>query len=829
MVLQYKIRRSIIGIIFFLHTLACCAQDNLNQTKPVIFNYSETVNPGEILTLQGHAFGPEPKVLLTILNGADKTQASPIELKLLTKGDTYIGTQIPANIATGLYAIRIQNNKQLSEPVFVNRARVMLSEFDEVMPGTTFRLFGRNLGMKSFESKVKFVDAADGHSFSAKAIKADAYQLQLTAPANLTPGIAYKVYVSNGAGGANGEALFEETIKVKKQAADPLNTGVPWGSDFSFASNIYNVKTDTRLTQKAKGDGINNDRAAIQQAIDFAAHDGGGVVYLPAGNYKLAFDNGSGITMQSHVVLKGDGIDKTTIKYGYGKPFSTERVKAPYGWTLGWPDSRSEGVGMVWPGNITTSGLFNLSLQNINESGAFVHNIKDMPEGGSKIILQNCSFDLNSGWGLAMVNVDHLLVSGCVFKSTTIDVRGINAPMRSWPWDFKNSGNVIVRNNKQYYNAGRFGANGCHHAIFEHNDFIRNGNMQSKGETGGLSLDYVLKLVVLSNTFTITGNSILNRNQGETILSQGSNPNQETYGTVTLATPTMIMDRKQEYQDFTDRVSTDWEYAYHPTNYYIAIVNGTGTGQWRYITHNNDTTLTVDRPWDVVPTPGSKYVIMQWSANQMLVLDNLLKDNPRGIFAYSGCHDYVIAGNKLINSEGIYLRADQRLFNNRFNLTWGAQVFDNQVIDTDGKRTAYISVFLAQVKSDKLFGTGTIGVEVRRNTIQAYLPNLKKASVGNGEGYFNYVYDGDAKGSTRDYNTAGILGTVFENNKAINTDVAYTISSAVHHTIIVNSQQENVKIFLDAAANAQTKKGASFTYADSTSTKTVQTTNSKIK
>ena len=49
--------------------------------------------------------------------------------------------------------------------------------------------------------------------------------------------------------------------------------------------------------------------------------------------------------MQSRVVLRGAGKEKTIIKYGYGKPFSTERVKGKYGWPLGWPDCRLEGMG----------------------------------------------------------------------------------------------------------------------------------------------------------------------------------------------------------------------------------------------------------------------------------------------------------------------------------------------------------------------------------------------------------------------------------------------------------------------------------------------------
>ncbi len=242
-----------------------------------------------------------------------------------------------------------------------------------------------------------------------------------------------------------------------------------------------------------------------------------------------------------------------------------------------------------------------------------------------------------------------------------MDVRGINAPTRTWPWDLKNSTHVVFSNNKTYYYAGRFGANGCQQTVFTGNLFVRNGDHQSKGETGGLSLDYVKNVVVQANNFEVTGKAVAVRNQGETILSQGGMSHQQTMGKVTTATATTITDAKNEYQDFTDRVSTDWQYVIHPTNYQIAIVSGKGAGQCRIIAANTDSSITVDRPWDIIPEPGSRYVITQWSAQQMLVLDNILKDNNRGIWIYSGGNDIVIAGNKLINSEGIYIRSDQRV------------------------------------------------------------------------------------------------------------------------------------------------------------------------
>ncbi len=52
---------------------------------------------------------------------------------------------------------------------------------------------------------------------------------------------------------------------------------------------MYTIKTDPRLSLKATGDGHANDRAAIQAAIDRAQADGGGVVYLPAGTYKIVY------------------------------------------------------------------------------------------------------------------------------------------------------------------------------------------------------------------------------------------------------------------------------------------------------------------------------------------------------------------------------------------------------------------------------------------------------------------------------------------------------------------------------------------------------------
>jgi hypothetical protein len=80
-------------------------------------------------------------------------------------------------------------------------------------------------------------------------------------------------------------------------------------------SSIFNVKN-----YGAAGDGISDDADNIQLAVDAAANAGGGIVYIPAGNYSLATtQNISGyelilIRPRSNVYFKGAGKGTTTLR-----------------------------------------------------------------------------------------------------------------------------------------------------------------------------------------------------------------------------------------------------------------------------------------------------------------------------------------------------------------------------------------------------------------------------------------------------------------------------------------------------------------------------------
>ena len=69
---------------------------------------------------------------------------------------------------------------------------------------------------------------------------------------------------------------------------------------------VYNVVLD----YGAHRDGINDDKQHIQDAIDAASNAGGGIVYLPSGNYRIT----GSLTMKSSVQVVGDGPYATVLK-----------------------------------------------------------------------------------------------------------------------------------------------------------------------------------------------------------------------------------------------------------------------------------------------------------------------------------------------------------------------------------------------------------------------------------------------------------------------------------------------------------------------------------
>lgn len=86
-----------------------------------------------------------------------------------------------------------------------------------------------------------------------------------------------------------------------------------------YPTNEAVVAITDVLYYGAKGDGVTDDSAAFQKALNYAASQGGGVVYVPEGQYVIR----SSLTIPSGVILRGDlampdgGATKGTVLLAY--------------------------------------------------------------------------------------------------------------------------------------------------------------------------------------------------------------------------------------------------------------------------------------------------------------------------------------------------------------------------------------------------------------------------------------------------------------------------------------------------------------------------------
>ncbi|MBU0608035.1 MAG: hypothetical protein KKI08_09100, partial [Armatimonadetes bacterium] len=110
----------------------------------------------------------------------------------------------------------------------------------------------------------------------------------------------YLVEISNDGGGGWVRAP-DATLTIVAKGQDPLGLGVAWAGAFNWQRrfNIADYQKDAA-----------DDTAAIQAAINAAQAAGGGVVFIPAGEYKIR-----SLQLPSGVVLLGEDQQRTVLNY----------------------------------------------------------------------------------------------------------------------------------------------------------------------------------------------------------------------------------------------------------------------------------------------------------------------------------------------------------------------------------------------------------------------------------------------------------------------------------------------------------------------------------
>ena len=716
--------------------------------QPTIFHVNTSVQPGEALSVQG-AFSKNAQVYLTT-----PASARAVLLPVLTQLAGQATVQVPNTLPLDCYQVWVQDNGGKSNQVVVNQAVGQHFDGPEVTPGGRIRLFGRNLQLAGYAAQVRFVAQGGGGGGGLATVQpggSDAYSLVLQAPATLLPGQTYDVFVSNG----RSETRVPRAVTAVAPGLDFFRLDVAWAAKLTFYANVYNVRTDPRLASKAAGDGRTNDRNALQAAIDQASADGGGVVLMPAGTYRLSFE-GFGLTMRSKVVLMGAGRDVTRLQV------AGDETKQSF--TFFWNDAQQ-------------SGLADFTYENVTARGQPYNN---MTGSGTELFVQRCRFILNASDWLYLANSSKLLIANSEVT------QGVDAqPGYHGPLQMNGCADFIVRNNSFTFAVDGLNLNQAHDGVFENNQVFRDGAARypTRLINHVLILNFAQNVAVLDNLFRVINGPSQNSNDGETIIAEGGGADQidEEAGTVSGAAATTLTDNTRS-----------WDQArLHPV---VAIVYGPGTGQWRNIVSRGGNTLHLDQPWDVVPTSGNRYAIFNWGARHWLVRGNKLEGNRRGITLYhNATTDVAIVNNTLTNSGSIDLTPKQIPNDgDHFVPTYDTQIIGNTVQDLDGSNGVFIGVHTVQHAQPRTFGTSVIGLEVRRNSVTAHQPNVP-AIVDDKypEGYLNYLefhWDGQ---DYVDEQIPAVLGSIFQDNTAINCDNALYLNSGSYNTVVCNTRLVN--------------------------------------
>ncbi len=741
----------------------------LSTTAPVIFNISESVAPGQVLAIQGDNFGTNPQVWVDrIENGSDTPNTETQLTNLLNKSDDMINVVLPESATPGLYAVFIKNGSVTSAPKFINQAdpwQFLDLAGQEITSNFNFRIYGMNLDDPGATSTVRFKDNSTQQFLDATVTQGDdPYVLQVTAPNNLVTGRSYTVYVSNGFGGTTYGEVAGPALTAIAGGTDHFGIGTPWAaSKFGFYSNVYNVKTDSRLSIKAIGNGVSGDAAAIQGAIDAANAAGGGVVFLPSGTYNL---RGVSISMKSNVVLQGEGKDANgnhqSIIYDNQSAYNSRMVvgtASRFGFADLQFESGPQGFGesiMVNPAGPDNGYAFYLGVKVIQPRKAILQ------YGVNKTVVMDSEFihtSLTEGKYVLEWYRNDILIKNTYFQWA--DGRMLTGDSR---WQVE--GNVFSRS---IYTNITGGANGSNGTGF--------GGPSQHGDN----------FVFLNNTFdrleTATEISIPQANDGETILNE--HPNYVTTGKVSSATNTTLVGLTP-FQTTT----TNW-----PTNYFagykLSIVDGPGMGQTRTITSNTNDTITINAAWDVNPTSASWFTVSEKLDSNYLIKGNLLQEVPRGIWLgyTSSMENVAIVGNTLIDAEAIHFRADIRpgltggvqstYERARFPVIKNVYIQDNTLTNTKNWYPAKISLQTIRLAQGgiPIYGNPYYITMVRDNTINSYHPNNREVFQGvYGEGFFAQA--GQEGNSS--------LGIVFDGNTANGLDEAYHINGA-NQVVIWNS------------------------------------------
>ena len=235
----------------------------------------------------------------------------------------------------------------------------------------------------------------------------------------------------------------------------------------------------------AKGDGITDDTAAIQSAIDAAAAAGGGQVYLPTGTYIVSGGEEPSdgcLMLKSNVFMYGDGMGATNVKVADGSDTKiTGVIRSAYG-----EETHDFGVS-----NLTIDGNRDSTTGKVD--GWFNGYIPGQEGYDSNVTLDSVEIKDCSGYGFD----PHEQTVNMVIKNSVSHGNGLDGFVADFLSDSTFENNVAYDNDRHGFNV-----------VTSTHDFTLTNNVAYNNGGNGIVVQRGSEDIPSPSNITITGGEV---------------------------------------------------------------------------------------------------------------------------------------------------------------------------------------------------------------------------------------------------------------------------------------------------------------------------------
>lgn len=549
---------------------------------PRIAGITRQAGPGDSFVAYGRGFlGGDPSDTrlwlysqTTASNGTFSTPAI-----LLRGNDASVIARVDASLPYGMYVVWVETAKGPSHPIRVNATDAWWVGPDHAQPGGLVSVYGRNLSRNNgnVESHVYLRKWASGPSAPCTRVPVTAVNpykvtFRLPGPERLQTNEDYEVWVHNGHGGPFGWS-------------GPLRLEVEENERYVWEGTVWDV-TRNGVT---KDDPI-DDTAAIQAIVNGATS--GDILYFPTGTYVIE----QPLTITTALSIEGDG-PSSVLRIGV-PDFSPTPASASPITIAGFParmrDLRIQSL-------VETDPVKKASIMFLGVHGT------PPTATAAGLIIENLTYESPDGTSLVdimVTDVNDVHVRQSHFSSGRGDCLSLGRGHQVFVQD-----NVFEG---KWHDETQSGGAAVRTALVNELDMSGNEG-RSLDTTNARRLD---RLFLAGSPAGFTYHHYIGQNTtievGSPYDTQGEQIMFETPWIYGSATPSAVGTRTVTFSNVNfcpDAFAFDDPRTYRDptlnTPAMLAILDGSGAGQFRRIESNTRDTIIIDRPWDVAPNAGS--------------------------------------------------------------------------------------------------------------------------------------------------------------------------------------------------------------------------------